>query len=61
MVAFIQLAIGLGSTVGGLMFDQYGYQTAFATSAGLLIAGALLVIALHLHESRSAQPSPAAD
>ena len=62
MVAFIQLAIGLGSTVGGLMFDQYGYQTAFATSAGLLIAGALLVLALYRHEAtRPYSASPATD
>lgn len=42
MVAVIQLAIALGSTVGGLLFDGYGYQSAFAASAGVLLLAALL-------------------
>jgi predicted MFS family arabinose efflux permease len=44
MVALVQLAIGLGSTVGGLLFDMRGYQSLFIVSAGLLVAGALLTI-----------------
>lgn len=43
MVAVVQLAIGLGSTVGGLLFDSSGYQSTFAVSAALLLLAALLV------------------
>ena len=42
MVAVIQLAIALGSTVGGVLFDRSGYQSTFAVSAGLLLAAAIL-------------------
>jgi predicted MFS family arabinose efflux permease len=42
MVAVVQLAIGLGSTVGGLLFDTRGYQSTFVASAGLLLVAALL-------------------
>lgn len=46
MVAIIQLAIGLGATVGGLMFDSLGYRATFELSAGLLvISGVLTVLA----------------
>jgi len=38
MVAVIQLAIGSGSFVGGLLFDGPGYRATFATAAGLLLA-----------------------
>ena len=39
MVAVIQLAIALGSTLGGLFLDQWGYQSIFIfTTAVLLIA-----------------------
>lgn len=51
MVAFVQLAIGLGSTVGGIMFDHYGYQISFSLSAVLLLAAALSVLVLHALES----------
>lgn len=44
MVAVVQLAIALGSTVGGLLFDSSGYQGTFAFSAGLLLVGAFLVV-----------------
>ena len=43
MVAVIQLAIALGSTIGGILFDAGGYRIAFAFSAGLLLLGALMV------------------
>ncbi len=43
MVAVVQLAIGLGSTVGGLLFDHSGYQSTFVVSAVLLLIAALLV------------------
>ncbi|MGE8690675.1 MAG: MFS transporter [Achromobacter sp.] len=43
MVAMIQLSIALGSTAGGLLFDRYGHQGAFAASAAMLLAAAALV------------------
>jgi predicted MFS family arabinose efflux permease len=42
MVAVVQLAIGLGSTVGGLLFDICGYRSTFMASAGLLMISAFL-------------------
>lgn len=42
MVAVIQLSIALGSTVGGVLFDMSGYASAFAASAAVLLAAALL-------------------
>jgi len=38
MVAVIQLAIGSGSFVGGLLFDGPGYRATFGMSAALLLA-----------------------
>lgn len=42
MVAVIQLAIALGSTVGGLLFDSAGYRSTFVASAVVLLAAAFL-------------------
>jgi predicted MFS family arabinose efflux permease len=42
MVALIQLAIGLGSTVGGLLFDSSGYKSTFVASSAILLLGAFL-------------------
>lgn len=42
MVAVVQLAIGLGSTVGGLLFDTSGYRSTFVASAVMLVLSALL-------------------
>jgi predicted MFS family arabinose efflux permease len=42
MVAVIQLAIALGSTIGGLLFDSRGYQGTFVASAVMLLLGAFL-------------------
>lgn len=42
MVAVIQLAIALGSTAGGLLFDSNGYQSTFAASAVVLLLAAAL-------------------
>jgi len=36
MVAVVQLCIGLGSTLGGLLFDHLGWQSAFVASSVLL-------------------------
>ncbi|HVF16113.1 MAG TPA: MFS transporter [Steroidobacteraceae bacterium] len=44
MVAVIQLAIALGSTVGGALFDSSGYQSTFVTSAAVLLFGAFLTL-----------------
>ncbi|RYF73729.1 MAG: MFS transporter [Comamonadaceae bacterium] len=44
MVAAVQLAIALGSTVGGLLFDSSGYRGTFFFSAGLLLVSAFLVV-----------------
>ncbi len=42
MVAVIQLAITLGATVGGLLYDGLGYEAAFFTSSALLLAATAL-------------------
>ena len=42
MVAIVQLAIAVGSTVGGVLFDALGYQSTFIASAALLMLAALL-------------------
>jgi len=42
MVAVIQLAIALGSSVGGLLFDTRGYHATFIASALVLLLAAFL-------------------
>jgi len=42
MVAVIQLAIAMGSTVGGLLFDAGGYRNTFVASAAVLLIAAFL-------------------
>lgn len=42
MVAIVQLAIAVGSTVGGVLFDTLGYQSTFIASAAVLMLAALL-------------------
>lgn len=42
MVAIVQFAIAVGSTVGGVLFDTLGYQSTFIASACLLMLAALL-------------------
>ena len=44
MVAVIQLAIAMGSTVGGLLFDTRGYQSTFVASAAVLLIAAFLTL-----------------
>jgi predicted MFS family arabinose efflux permease len=44
MVAVVQLAIGLGSTVGGFLFDMSGYRSTFGASAVLLLISAALTV-----------------
>ena len=55
MVAVIQLSIALGSTVGGMLFDSHGYQSAFVASAIVLLLGAAVtVLTSHATSSRTA-------
>ena len=42
MVAIIQLAIAIGSALGGLFFDLYGYEITFIFSALILAVSALV-------------------
>jgi predicted MFS family arabinose efflux permease len=42
MVAVVQLAIMLGATVGGMLFDAAGYKATFGASAILLVLAAVL-------------------
>lgn len=42
MVAVVQCSIALGSSVGGLLFDSFGFASTFFASAGLLVLAALL-------------------
>lgn len=44
MVAVVQLAIMLGATAGGLLFDGLGYQATFYMSAAVLVAAALMAL-----------------
>jgi predicted MFS family arabinose efflux permease len=42
MVAVVQLAIALGATAGGFIYDGSGYESTFAVAAAALCASALL-------------------
>jgi predicted MFS family arabinose efflux permease len=42
MVAVVQLAIALGATTGGVLYDLHGYRATFAMSAALLVCAAAL-------------------
>lgn len=42
MVAVVQCAIALGSTVGGLLFDRFGFAATFMVSAVVLVCAAAL-------------------
>lgn len=44
MVAVIQLAIAIGSTVGGVLFDHSGYRSTFVASAIMLLFGAFVTL-----------------
>lgn len=54
MVAVVQLAITLGATVGGLLFDRSGYRATFVVSAILLVVAASLAAATHRASARNA-------
>ncbi|XOV63976.1 MFS transporter [Agrobacterium rosae] len=51
-VATIQLAITLGASIGGVLFDGYGWSTAFLFAAGLLVGSFLLSIAASRFSTR---------
>jgi predicted MFS family arabinose efflux permease len=53
MVAIVQLAIMLGATVGGLLFDLSGYQATFGLSSTLLALGAGVALLAARSESRA--------
>jgi len=42
MVAVVQCSIALGATLGGLLFDSFGFASTFLASAGLLLVAAML-------------------
>jgi predicted MFS family arabinose efflux permease len=59
MVAVIQLAITLGATLGGVLFDSSGYRSTFGLSAGLLLVGALMaVVTSRMTSADGARQSP---
>jgi predicted MFS family arabinose efflux permease len=56
MVAVIQLAITLGASLGGLLFDGIGYRATFGASAMILVLSA--VVALLASRSAAVPNSP---
>ncbi|MGY4516542.1 MFS transporter [Lysobacter sp. HA18] len=61
MVAVVQLAIGLGAGVGGVLFDAVGYQATFGASAAiLLVAAGLAVLAGRAVSTAGVTPTIAA-
>ena len=55
MVAVVQLAITLGATVGGFVYDAVGSAPEFLGSAAILVAAAL---AAFFAGAKYAQPTP---
>ncbi len=53
-VAIIQLAITLGAAVGGIVFDAFGWWSAFALAAVLLFGAALAAAAAAIDHQRTA-------
>lgn len=53
-VAIIQLAITLGAAVGGIVFDAFGWWSAFALAAVLLLGAALAAAAAAIDHGRTA-------
>lgn len=59
MVAIIQLSIGLGSTLGGVLFDYSGFESAFSVSAVLLLcSGGMALLCMGISR-RVVQPQVA--
>jgi predicted MFS family arabinose efflux permease len=42
IVAVVQLAIALGATLGGVLFDAWGYRATFGLAALLLVVASML-------------------
>jgi len=59
MVAIVQLAITLGATMGGIVFDAAGPRTEFLASAGLLAIAALAAVAIGRADRRPADRAQA--
>ncbi|MBW9080718.1 MFS transporter [Rhizobium pusense] len=55
LVAIVQIAITVGATVGGILFDASGYQATFGASAAILVIAALLTVMT----ARTARRQPA--
>jgi len=53
MVAIVQLAIMLGATLGGVLFDMSGYQGTFGMSSTLLVLAAVVAFLAGQSESES--------
>jgi predicted MFS family arabinose efflux permease len=56
MVAAIQLAITLGASAGGLMFDSSGYQATFAVSATILCGSAVVAFIASRRAAATGRP-----
>nr|WP_279078358.1 MFS transporter [Hafnia alvei] len=54
MVAVIQLSIALGSTAGGLVFDNLGWRSTFGLS-GIILLGAVSMTFLTSHKNSNAR------
>jgi len=55
MVAVVQLSIAMGSTVGGVLFDTFGYRSTLEASATLLgLAAGLAVLTALVDTARAA-------
>ena len=61
MVAVVQCSIALGSTVGGLLFDSFGFASTFLASAGLLLFAALLAHVTATGAAPASGPAVAAE
>jgi predicted MFS family arabinose efflux permease len=58
-VAVTQMSIGLGSTIGGLLFDHGGHRHTFLASAALLGASAVLTLMVARRGTRRREPGTA--
>ena len=53
MVAVVQLSIALGSTVGGLVFDNLGWESSFGLSGMLLLSAVAMTFLTSRQKSRA--------
>ncbi|WP_251006335.1 MFS transporter [Stenotrophomonas sp. ISL-67] len=60
MVAVVQCSIALGSTVGGLLLDSFGFASTFMAGAGLLLIAALLAYLTAAESTPACEPAVAA-